>query len=74
METRTRLYAGSLREFAISRDQTCRLTGGRIRDIDHLQPHINGGPTTAGNAQALTKNAHVLRDHPGVHVTLQREG
>jgi hypothetical protein len=39
--------------------------------IDHLKPHIHGGPTTAGNSQALAKNAHALRDHPGVHVTLQ---
>jgi hypothetical protein len=35
-------------------------------------PHIDGGPTTAGNGQALAKNAQVLRDHPDVHVGPQR--
>ncbi|MGI8901119.1 MAG: hypothetical protein ACR2HA_09345, partial [Nocardioides sp.] len=27
-----------------------------------------GGPTTAGNAQGLAKNPHVVKDHPGVSV------
>ncbi|MGI8986922.1 MAG: hypothetical protein ACR2GM_09045, partial [Nocardioidaceae bacterium] len=27
------------------------------------------GPTTAANAQGLTLNSHVLKDHPGIHVT-----
>jgi hypothetical protein len=66
METRARLFKGPLRQFAAFRDQTCRLFGGPIRDLDHPHEHARGGPTTAANAQALSKTAHVLRDHPHV--------
>jgi hypothetical protein len=72
MDTRARLYQGPLRDFTIYRDQACRLSGGRIRDIDHITPSTRGGPTTAGNGQALAKNSHVLRDHPKVHVRTGR--
>ncbi len=65
MESTTRCYLGGLREFAIYRDQNCRLSGGRIRHIDHILAVADDGPTTAANAQGLTLNSHVLKDHPG---------
>jgi hypothetical protein len=71
MDTDTRLFKGPLRQFAMFRDHTCRLSGGRIRDIDHITPAHRGGPTSAANGQALAKNPHVLRDHPGVHVRIR---
>ncbi len=70
MDTKTRRYTGTLRQFLCWRDQTCRLPGSQaaIRDLDHLSEHARGGPTTAGNAQALSKNPHILRDHPHISV------
>jgi hypothetical protein len=68
METQARLFTGRLRQFITMRDQSCRLTGGRIRDLDHILPDARGGPTAAHNGQSLAKNPHVLRDHPGVKV------
>lgn len=71
METTARRFTGPLRQFAIFRDQSCRLTGGRIRDLDHIYPAGDGGPTAACNAQALAKNAHVIKDHPSVRVRIK---
>ena len=44
---------------------------GRIRDLDHIHPAADGGTTTAGNAQSLAKNPHVIKDHPGVRVRIK---
>jgi hypothetical protein len=71
METTARRFTAPLRQFAIFRDQSCRLTSGRIRDLDHIHPAADGGTTTAGNAQSLAKNPHVIKDHPGVQVRLK---
>jgi hypothetical protein len=64
METRARLFTGPLRQFVLFRDQCCRLTGGRIRDLDHIVERARGGPTSAHNGESLAKNPHVLRDRP----------
>ncbi len=69
MEAKSRLFAGPLRQFALCRDQHCRLTGGPVADVDHIHEHRHGGQTTAGNGQSLGKLAHVLKDHPAVRVT-----
>ncbi len=68
MDTKTRRYAGSLRQFTAWRDQTCRLSDAPIADLDHITRYVDGGPTTAQNGQSLSKNTHVLRDHPRVSV------
>ena len=68
MDAKTRRFAGGLRQFALYRDQQCRLSGGRIVDVDHIDEHNLGGPTVAGNGQGLGKGAHVVKDHPGVGV------
>jgi len=68
MDAKTRCFVGGLRQFAMFRDQRCRLTGGRIVDIDHIVAVQDGGATTAGNGQGLSKNPHVVKDHPAVSV------
>lgn len=68
MDTKTRRYDGPLRQFTVWRDQSCRLSDAPIADIDHISRHVDGGPTTAANGQALSKSTHVLRDHPEVSV------
>ena len=69
MDSTARCFTGGLRRFALYRDQDCRLTGGRIVDVDHIVEHRHSGATTAVNAQALGKFAHVAKDHPAITVT-----
>lgn len=68
MDAKTRRYTGPLRQFTAWRDQGCRLSDAPIADIDHIARYVDGGPTTAANGQGLSKNTHVLRDHPQVSV------
>ncbi|MBA2530853.1 MAG: hypothetical protein H0V23_01940 [Nocardioidaceae bacterium] len=70
MESSARCFEGGLRQFDLYRDQRCRLSGGRIRAIDHVKEVQDGGPTSAGNGQGLAKNPHVVKDHPGVTVNV----
>ena len=70
MDSTARCFTGGLRQFELYRDQHCRLTGGRIRDIDHVDEAVNGGPTTAGNGQGLAKNPHIIKDHADIHVAV----
>jgi len=71
MDSSARPYNGPLRQFSIFRDQRCRVTGGRIVDIDHIDEVQDGGPTSAGNGQGLAKNPHVIKDHP--HISVRAE-
>ena len=66
MDSKARRFTGGLRQFALYRDQNDRLTGGTIRDLDHIIDHDRGGPTTAANAQGLARRTHTLKDHPAI--------
>ena len=66
MESRARRFTGGLRQYGLYRDQSDRLTGGTIRDLDHIVAHETGGPTTAANAQGLGRRTHTLKDHPTI--------
>ena len=68
MDTGTRCYQGSARQFTRWRDQACRLSGADIKTLDHILPFADDGPTTVHNAQGLAKNPHLLRDHPDIKV------
>jgi len=68
MDSSARCFEGGLRQFDLYRDQRCRLSGGRIVDIDHVEEAAKGGPTSAGNGQGLAKNPHVIKDHPQISV------
>jgi hypothetical protein len=51
MESRRRLFDGSLRKLLIVRDQTCRTPwcDAPIRQVDHAQPARDDGPTDVEN-------------------------
>ncbi len=66
MDSTARCFVGGLRQFALFRDQDCRLSGGRIADIDHIKERQDGGPTSAINGQGLGKGVHIAKDHPGI--------
>ncbi|MBA2507174.1 MAG: hypothetical protein H0V32_00305 [Nocardioidaceae bacterium] len=68
MDSTARCFTGGLRFFALWRDQDCRLSGGRIADIDHIDDHRHGGPTAAANGQGLGKGVHIVKDHPAITV------
>ncbi len=65
-----RRFDGALRDLIIARDQHCRgiQCGSRIRDIDHITPHAEGGVTTLHHGQGLSKNCHTTRDDPRMQV------
>ncbi|WP_229051660.1 HNH endonuclease signature motif containing protein [Aeromicrobium sp. Leaf350] len=42
--------------------------GCGIRDIDHIRPHRNGGPTTQTNGQGLCRLSNLVKELPGWHV------
>jgi hypothetical protein len=67
MDTTKRRFTGALRKFIVYRDGTSRRphSDAPIYDIDHIEPHATGGPTSAANAQGLAKHDHLLRDLPG---------
>jgi hypothetical protein len=58
-----------LREFVISRDETCRFPGcsrpASAGDIDHVQPWAFGGATDRANLGALCRRHHLLKTHAG---------
>ena len=68
MDSTARFFTGGLRQFLACRDQTDRLTGGTIADLDHICDHDHGGATTAANGQGLGRRSHTLKDHPGISV------
>ncbi len=67
MDSSARFFTGRLGDLCRWRDQACRLTGGAIRDVDHREERGLGGATSARNGQSLGRNAHVVKDHPGIH-------
>ena len=69
MESAAKLFTGGLRQFCAWRDQTDRLTGSRLSDIDHVHPRSDHGPTTAANGQGLgILTNRVIKQHPDVTV------
>jgi hypothetical protein len=70
MDPTRRRFTGALRRFLLYRDGASRrpYSDAPIYDIDHLQRHADGGPTSIGNGHGLAKRDHPLRDLPGWQV------
>jgi hypothetical protein len=67
MESRARLFPAGLAQFIRLRDGTCRTPwcDAPIRQIDHVVPHADGGPTTATNGQGLCTACNLAKEAPG---------
>lgn len=67
MESRRRLFDGSLRKLLIVRDQTCRTPwcDAPIRQVDHAQPARDDGPTDVENGQGLCARCNLTKEAPG---------
>ncbi|MEG9225930.1 HNH endonuclease [Aeromicrobium sp. Sec7.5] len=72
-----RCFTGTLASWIRTRDHhRCRQPscGCRIRDIDHIRPHRNGGPTTQDNGQGLCRLSNLVKELPGWHVAREPGG
>jgi hypothetical protein len=67
MDTRSRLFRGSLARFIRLRDQTCRTPWceAPIRDADHARDHDVGGRTSAANGQGLCEACNHAKQATG---------
>lgn len=71
MESTSRTYQGLLREFIRLRDQRCRTPycESPTKQVDHLRPVAEGGPTSAVNARDTCARCNYDKEHPDYRVT-----
>jgi HNH endonuclease len=72
MDSKCRLFGGTLRRFLTYRDQYCRTPwcGAPIRHLDHAHPAAHGGTTTSSNAQGLCETCNHAKQAPDWHATI----
>jgi hypothetical protein len=76
-DERRRLFDPTLAGFIRTRDRhRCRQPGCdcRIRDIDHITAHSEGGLTRDDNGQGVCRRSHVIKHLPGWNVTTRADG
>ncbi|MBC9957626.1 DUF222 domain-containing protein [Yimella sp. cx-51] len=67
IDSRRRIFDGTLRRFITIRDQICRTPGcdAPIRDIDHVQRHRDDGTTSTENGVGVCQRFNLVREMPG---------
>src|SRR6478735_4094323 len=67
MDSGRRLFPAALRRFVVARDGTCRTPwcDAPIAHADHVEPHADGGPTSAANGQGLCVRCNLVKEEPG---------
>jgi hypothetical protein len=67
MDSTRRLFPPGLRRFVVARDGTCRTPwcDAPIAHADHVEPHAEGGPTSAANGQGLCVRCNLVKEEPG---------
>ena len=67
MESNRRLLPAGLRRFVVARDGACRAPwcDAPVAHADHVEPHAQGGPTSAGNGQGLCVRCNIVKEQPG---------
>lgn len=67
MDSARRLFPAALRRFVVARDGTCRTPwcDAPIAHADHVEPHADGGPTSAANGQGLCVRCNLVKEEPG---------
>lgn len=65
MDSRARLFPSGLRRMVTTRDDRCRapFCDAPIRDIDHMDPAAEGGPTSYQNASGLCARCNQIKQH-----------
>ena len=69
IDSRRRLFEGSLRRLLVFRDQFCRnpWCDAPIRHADHVTRAADGGPTTTDNGQGLCEACNHAKESPDWH-------
>jgi hypothetical protein len=67
VDARRRRFTGPLAVYLRYRDQLCRTPycEAPIRQLDHIQPHSTGGPTTEYNGRGLCERCNYTNQMPG---------
>lgn len=67
MDSRRRLFSGSLRRLLQLRDPVCRMPwcDAPARQVDHIHPIARGGHTGAINAAGLCQRHNLIKEEPG---------
>ncbi len=67
MDCRATFFQGRLAEFLRLRDRTCRTPGcgAPVRHLDHVEPRVRGGPTSAQNGQGLCELCNYVKEADG---------
>jgi Domain of unknown function (DUF222)/HNH endonuclease len=65
--THRRRFDGVLRRYLRAADQRCRMPvcDAPIRDLDHVESHHHGGPTSGMNGQGLCRRCHTTKHSSG---------
>lgn len=76
MDQRSRAFRGSIRTFIRARDQVRRVPGchARIRDIDHVHRHADGGATSIDNGVGMCQQHNLAKEMSGWDATLAADG
>ena len=76
MDSRRRTFDGKLRQFLVTRDQTCRTPwcDAPIRHADHITAAADHGTTTAANGQGLCEACNYTKALPGWTAKTVRAG
>ena len=76
MDSRRRAFDGKLRQFLVTRDQTCRTPwcDAPIRHADHITAAADHGTTTAANGQGLCEACNYTKALPGWTAKTVRAG
>ncbi|MEB7503924.1 HNH endonuclease signature motif containing protein [Arthrobacter koreensis] len=76
MESKARAFPAGLARMIRTRDQACRTPwcDAPIRNIDHIHPHADGGPTSYTNGQGLCEACNHAKEAPGWTAAAIRSG
>jgi hypothetical protein len=76
MESRVRRFPDALRDFLVTRDQTCRTPwcDAPVRHADHALDRAAGGATDGDNGQGLCEQCNYVKTAPGKPGHVPRHG
>ncbi len=76
MESKSRTFPDGLAQMIGFRDKFCRhpYCNSPIKHLDHITPHVTGGPTSFANGQGLCARHNLIKDSGNTTATPQPAG
>lgn len=76
VDPRRRLFPRSMARHITVRDRSCRqpYCDSPIREVDHVVPYADGGPTTIENGQGVCLRGNKLKELPGWSTSRRKDG